>query len=87
MNIQMYMAENQWAKPMEQAAEFTGKLDDDHVQLLPKFALKYDFNKQNNIYATVSRASQRRLQYTDVLRVIAKCIKAASGCRKCCQRR
>ena len=40
-------------KPMEQAAEFTGKLDDDHVQLLPKFALKYDFNKQNNIYATV----------------------------------
>ena len=51
MNIQMYMA----GKPMEQAAEFIGKLDDDHVQLLPKFALKYDFNKQNNIYATVSR--------------------------------
>lgn len=55
MNIQMYMAGKPMGKPMEQAAEFTGKLDDDHVQLLPKFALKYDFNKQNNIYATVSR--------------------------------
>lgn len=55
MNIQMYMSGKPMGKPMEQAAEFTGKLDDDHVQLLPKFALKYDFNKQNNIYATVSR--------------------------------
>lgn len=55
MNIQMYMAGKPMGKPMEQAAEFIGKLDDDHVQLLPKFALKYDFNKQNNIYATVSR--------------------------------
>ncbi len=55
MNIQMYMAGKPMEKPMEQAAEFIGKLDDDHVQLLPKFALKYDFNKQNNIYATVSR--------------------------------
>ena len=44
MNIQMYMAGKPMGKPMEQAAEFTGKLDDDHVQLLPKFALKYDFN-------------------------------------------
>ena len=57
MNIQMYMAGKPMGKPMEQAAEFIGKLDDDHVQLLPKFALKYDFNKQNNIYATVSLAS------------------------------
>ena len=55
MDIQMYMAGKPMGKPMEQAAEFIGKLDDDHVQLLPKFALKYDFNKQNNIYATVSR--------------------------------
>ena len=55
LDIQMKMAGKPMGKPIVQAAEFIGKLDDDHVQLLPKFALKYDFNKKNNIYATVSR--------------------------------
>jgi len=34
-----------------------GKVDDDYLQLLPKFALKYDFpnNKTGNVYASVSR--------------------------------
>lgn len=33
----------------------TGKEKNDYWQLLPKFALQYDFNKQNNIYASVSK--------------------------------
>lgn len=55
LKIQMLMAGKPMGNPIDQAAEFIGKLDDDHVQLLPKFALKYDFKNQNNLYATVSR--------------------------------
>ncbi len=32
-----------------------GKLKNHYIQLLPSFSLKYDFNADNNIYATVSR--------------------------------
>ena len=34
---------------------FVGKLNKDDWQLLPKFALKYDFNGRSNIYASVSK--------------------------------
>ena len=34
---------------------FDGKLNKDTWQLLPKFALKYDFNERNNVYASVSK--------------------------------
>ena len=34
---------------------FVGKLHKDTWQLLPKFALKYDFNARNNVYASVSK--------------------------------
>lgn len=34
---------------------FTGKLNDDNWELLPKVALKYDFNNRNNIYFSVSK--------------------------------
>lgn len=33
----------------------SGKEENDYLQLLPKFAIKYDFNKNNNIYASVSK--------------------------------
>ena len=34
---------------------YEGDLNHDYIQLLPKFALQYNFNQQNNIYATVSK--------------------------------
>ncbi len=33
---------------------YKGKVNDDYLRLLPKFALKYDFNERNNIYASVA---------------------------------
>ena len=33
----------------------SGDISHDYIQLLPKFALQYDFNKSNNIYASVSK--------------------------------
>lgn len=36
-------------------AAFNDKLSNNYTQLLPKFALKYDFNSSNNIYASVSK--------------------------------
>ena len=40
---------------LNSAISFKGKTDNSYLQLLPKFALKYDFDKQNNIYASVSK--------------------------------
>lgn len=40
---------------MEAPASFVGELSTDYVQLLPKFAIQYEWNKQNNLYATVTR--------------------------------
>lgn len=40
---------------MQAPATFIGKLSTDYVQLLPKFAIQYEWNKRNNIYATVTR--------------------------------
>ena len=34
---------------------FNGKLDNDYLQLLPKFALQYEWKKGNSVYGTVSR--------------------------------
>ena len=35
--------------------EYTGEISHDYLQLLPKFSLQYNFDTQNNIYATVSK--------------------------------
>ena len=44
-------------KPTDIAAanQLVGKLNHDYLQLLPKFALQYDFNKRSNVYASVTR--------------------------------
>lgn len=36
-------------------ASYVGKLSNDYVQLLPKFALQYEWDKGKNVYVTVSR--------------------------------
>lgn len=36
-------------------ASFVGHEQTDYLQLLPKFALQYDFDRQNNIYASVTK--------------------------------
>lgn len=55
LDIQMIMGGKPMGEPLVQTAEFIGKLKDNHIQLLPKFALKYDIDHQNNIYGTASR--------------------------------
>ncbi len=42
--------------PLTVLSRYQGKLDKDYVQLLPKFALQYDFTSgAGNVYATVSK--------------------------------
>ncbi len=55
MKYQMYRNNVPMGPAGTQEANIHGKADNDYLQLLPKFALKYDFNKQNNLYASVSR--------------------------------
>ena len=44
------------ATPLTVESRYTGELSKDYIQLLPKFALQYDFNdKKSNIYATISK--------------------------------
>lgn len=43
------------SKGLEAKSRFVGKESDDYVQLLPKFTLQYAWNKQNNVYATVTK--------------------------------
>jgi outer membrane receptor protein involved in Fe transport len=44
------------ATPLTVESRYQGELDKDYVQLLPKFALQYDFNNgKNNVYASVSK--------------------------------
>ena len=38
-----------------QQLHYEGQLKHDYVQFLPKLALQYDFDRQNNIYATLSK--------------------------------
>lgn len=37
---------------------FHGSISNDYIQLMPKFALQYDFSNNSNIYATVSRGTR-----------------------------
>lgn len=39
----------------EQNLSYRGSLTHDYIQLLPKFSLQYDFDRRNNVYATVSK--------------------------------
>ena len=43
------------AKDLIADAAYNGKLSEDYVQLLPKFALQYEWRKGNNVYATGSK--------------------------------
>ena len=43
------------AKDLIADAAYNGKLSEDYVQLLPKFALQYEWRKGNNVYTTVSK--------------------------------
>ena len=61
-NFSMKMAAKPPRPPMELEAKnlianagYDGKISDDYVQLLPKFALQYEWKKGNNVYATVSK--------------------------------
>lgn len=43
------------AAPLQGNAAYRGKESTDYVQLLPKFALQYEWSKGNNVYATAAR--------------------------------
>ena len=43
------------AKDLNATSHFTGKETADYLQLSPKFTLQYSWNKQNNVYATISK--------------------------------
>ena len=44
------------ATPLTVESRYTGELSKDYIQLLPKFALQYDFNEnKSNVYASVSK--------------------------------
>ena len=47
------------AKEFNVNNSYNGKLSHDYIQLLPKFALQYDFDSRNNIYASVSKGYVR----------------------------
>lgn len=42
-------------KDQEVVPSYVGNLNRDYLQLLPKFAINYAFNKSNNLYVTVSK--------------------------------
>ena len=42
-------------KGLKSTPDVNGNINHDYIQLLPKFALQYDFNKNNNIYASVTK--------------------------------
>lgn len=41
--------------PLTLSPAYDGKLNNDYLQLLPKFALQYEWKKGNSVYATASR--------------------------------
>jgi outer membrane receptor protein involved in Fe transport len=44
------------ATPLTVESRYTGELSKDYIQLLPKFALQYDFNNaKSNVYASISK--------------------------------
>lgn len=42
-------------KGLKSTPDVNDNINHDYIQLLPKFALQYDFNKNNNIYASVTK--------------------------------
>lgn len=38
--------------------KYNGKISEDYLKLLPKFALKYEFDAHNNVYASVSKGQR-----------------------------
>lgn len=42
-------------RPLNALTQFTGKESTDYLQLLPKFTIQYAWNRNNNVYATVSK--------------------------------
>ena len=55
MRYQMYMGPRPMGDVQETLYPINGKESKDYTQLLPKFALKYEWNERNNIYASASR--------------------------------
>lgn len=45
----------QQLRNIEAGSDLTGRLSHDNWELLPKVALKYDLDRQNNVYASVSK--------------------------------
>ena len=43
------------AIPLTVESRYQGEISKDYVQLLPKFALQYDFNNKSNVYASISK--------------------------------
>lgn len=54
-DFQLKMGQMSLGDRMQAPASFVGKLSTDYIQLLPKFAIQYEWDKRHNIYASVSR--------------------------------
>lgn len=54
-NMNSVMIKDPISQALSLAPAFNGKLDNDYLQLLPKFALQYEWKKGNSVYGTVSR--------------------------------
>lgn len=54
-NVKSSMIPKPISLPLSLSPAFDGKLNNDYLQLLPKFALQYEWKKGNSVYATVSR--------------------------------
>ena len=52
MNKEIQMVK---ATTFNAAQRYEGKTDHNYLQLLPKFAMQYNFGKRNNVYASVTR--------------------------------
>lgn len=55
MTAQATMMGKPMGSPITIPVDIQGEENDSYLKLLPKIALKYDFNNKSNIYATVSR--------------------------------
>lgn len=54
-NLKSIMIKDPISQPLSLSPGFNGKLDNDYLQLLPKFALQYEWKKGNSVYGTISR--------------------------------
>ncbi|KAA6337891.1 Pesticin receptor [termite gut metagenome] len=55
LRVQTYMRGNPMGEPPTSDYAINGKEEDTYLQFLPKLALKYAFDSQNSVYASVSR--------------------------------